>query len=522
MLLEKETLERFGYTEESLSKGSGKKIVISCDYCQVVLETTKGRRTKANEFFDKDACMKCRGKKREDICEKKYGVRNQFQRQEIKEKTKTTSLEKYGTERPMQSDQVKEKSKKTCLERYGVESAMQSQEIKDRHKQVCLDKYGVENVSSLNFVKQKRKQTNLELYGNEYYLSSKHCRDRIKQKYNVDNVFQLDWIKEKIKESNIRKYGVDHLMKSPEHHEARLIKGQKTRIERGQIKVFKSKQIKDWAKETGYSKSRFGVLVKQYGWDQAIRMTPTMSSLEVSMQNILNELGASYKSQIRVDNYVADFVIDDLIIECDGLFWHSEKHKKNNYHVKKRISYIENGFAPLFFRQDEILNKPEVVSSIIRNKLGTNNRIYARKCEIVNLTKQDAKEFLRKNHLMGNGGGDSLGLIHNGEIVSCLQLRNKGELKEISRYCNVLNTSVVGGFTRLIKNEPKLFTFIDLRYGSGSYLEEMGFEKMKFYPSFRWTDGTETFHRMKFPNNTGYENKLYKIWDCGQLRYQRS
>jgi hypothetical protein len=61
-------------------------------------------------------------------------------------------------------------------------------------------------------------------------------------------------------------------------------------------------------------------------------------------------------------------------------------------------------------------------------------------------------------------------------------------------------------------------TFIDLRYGDGDYLQSFGFKELSCHTSFQWTDGLDTFHRMKFKGNSGYEAGLFKIWDCGQRK----
>jgi hypothetical protein len=47
----------------------------------------------------------------------------------------------------------------------------------------------------------------------------------------------------------------------------------------------------------------------------------------------------------------------------------------------------------------------------------------------------------------------------------------------------------------------------------------LGFNYVHIYPSFRWTDGFQTFHRLKFPGNSGYDKDLFKIYDCGQAKY---
>src|SRR5690606_35308286 len=104
---------------------------------------------------------------------------------------------------------------------------------------------------------------------------------------------------------------------------------------------------------------------------------------------------------------------------------------ENNYHQKKRQLYIENGYTPLFFRENEIYNKFDIVKSIINNKLGKSNRVYARKCKVVELDKNYAKEFFNNNHIMENGAGQTKGLEYNGEIVAAIQVKcRKKETQE--------------------------------------------------------------------------------------------
>jgi len=140
--------------------------------------------------------------------------------------------------------------------------------------------------------------------------------------------------------------------------------------------------------------------------------------------------------------------------------------------------------------------------------------------------KKEAKEFFNKNHLMGSGSGNSLGLYYNEELICCMQFRRLRDSEyDISRFCTKLYTSVSGGFSRLLKNFYKMNDissmrcFIDRRYGQGSHLKELGFEKQNCDISFKWTNGVDIFNRMKFPGNTGYDQGLIKIWDCGQVNY---
>ena len=57
---------------------------------------------------------------------KLYGVKNNFQRKEVREKQKQTNLKRYGAENPFQVEQFKEKIRQTNLRLHGVEYPTQS------------------------------------------------------------------------------------------------------------------------------------------------------------------------------------------------------------------------------------------------------------------------------------------------------------------------------------------------------------------------------------------------------------
>lgn len=60
----------------------------------------------------------------------KYGTKNVFQSEEIKDKIKQTNLKKYGVEHPSQDEKIMGKMHKTMIDKYGVKTALQSSEFK--------------------------------------------------------------------------------------------------------------------------------------------------------------------------------------------------------------------------------------------------------------------------------------------------------------------------------------------------------------------------------------------------------
>lgn len=457
----KKTEIEFCYNPTDLMPGSNKKIYIICDYCNHEYMSTPKKRKKSNLFCDKDACEKCRYKKREDVSMARDGVKNSAQRDDVRAKIKESNKNWINSEAFIK------KSKETMLKKYGVEKAMDSDKIKQRLKNTILSKYGVDNI-----------------------------------------------------------------MKFGDIAKAAAKKSIKTKINRGIIKQIDGMTVPSYAKSIGFSRSHFGKLIKKYGVELAISHQKKISSIEKVLTNWLDNINIKYETQVRINGKIADIKINDLIIECDGLYWHSDIFLDDNYHFNKSQQYKQNGYRPLFFRANEIESKLDIVKSIISNALGiNNNKYYARKLTIKEIDYKTAKEFIANNHLMGATSNISLsiGLYDKAELISVIQLkRSKNKDYEISRFCNKLNTSVVGGFSKLInyvhnKYNPDLIsTFIDLRYGTGEYLNKLGFTKISCYKSFSWTNGRDTFHRMKFRGNSGYDHGLYKIWDCGQLKYSKT
>jgi hypothetical protein len=558
MIKDKETIAKYGYNPATLSEGSNKKVIVLCDYCNVVFEKIYKSIAKQRKDINKDCCVNCKYTKREEISILKHGVKNSSQRQDVKKRlcnyriedyadqinqllsenysitaiSKKISIPKTSLNRYLKSLGIdtnckrKEKINKTIKENYGDDY---QKNILEKRKQTNMTKYGYEHSSSSPIIKNKIKENNIKKYGYDHHFKNPKKKtelvEKIRSKYGVDNVFQTSETKEKIKQTNIAKYGYEQATKNPAIKKKII----STMVANGNARIFDGLNCKDWAKKTGYCVSRFNQLVNEHGFEIAKTMykTNNLSSLEQLFMKFLEDENIEYQIHFRVNNYIADFKLpNNILIECDGLYWHSESCRKRKYHLEKQTTYKANGYAGLFFREDELKNKLDIVKSIVLNKLNQSNIIHARKCSIEKLDNSLASEFFNYNHLMGAGRGHCYGLIYKGNIVSAITIKRlKQDHYEISRFCNLNYNSVTGGFSKLIahfiKNHKPLSicTFIDNRYGIGKYLPKLGFNYIHTYPSFRWTDYCNTFHRLKFEGNSGYEHGLCKIWDCGQSKY---
>ncbi|MFW6226257.1 MAG: hypothetical protein ACOC3V_04810, partial [bacterium] len=183
--------------------------------------------------------------------------------------------------------------------------------------------------------------------------------------------------------------------------------------------------------------------------------------------------------------------------------------------------------------------------SIIKTKLGLNERIYARKCELKEIDNQ--REFLDNNHLQGYIPAKiNIGLYYNDELTSLLTFSkprfNKNYDWEMIRFVNKIGYSVIGGFSKLLKYflnnyQGSIITYSDIRLFDGKVYETNGFTQIESSkPSYYYTDYKNRYSRQKFQkhkipnilesfnsNLTEWENMQMngwdRIWDCGNYVY---
>jgi archaellin len=248
-----------------------------------------------------------------------------------------------------------------------------------------------------------------------------------------------------------------------------------------------------------------------------------------------------------------DIVVPDygLAIEYDGLYWHSSNNDLSEYttqHLEKTSNCEEKGLNLLhiFENEWESTQKQQIWKSIIRNKLGKSNKIYARKCEIRKVSNKESVSFLETNHLQGNAPASiRYGLYHDDILVALMTFGksrfNKNVDWELIRYCNSLNTSVVGGASRLFKHFLKnhtgsIISYADRRHSQGGLYQQLGFEfSHNSDPNYYYYENKQPYileSRQKYqkhklhallenfdPDQTEsqnmYKNGYRKIYDCG-------
>lgn len=447
-------------------------------------------------------CSKDIQKKVQETLKSNYNTTNPSHVPSIRRKAEVTTKERFGSECALHNSEVKEKAKLTNMQKYGTEYSCQADSVKEKIK--------MSNKSADEGVKSRIIATNLERFGCKAPLMNKDIQSKAKQtKMERD----LVWTQESLVEffKSHPEYNVVDAVLAPTYDLQSAFKD----IDHGWWHARLTHVVNNKILHPERRKSKGGDIVP--------------SELLHGIQYYNKSLGE--KSSVRPD-YV-DFE-HKLIIEADGLYWHFEKREGNNfkashgvkkdYHYEKRLTYNTLGYKFLAFSEREINEKPEIVSSIIRNKLGkTENKVAARKCELKQLDIQTSNAFFESNHLMGKGSGKTYALMYEGEVVCALRFVQKDTEIHISRFACKNNTSVVGGYSRLLKQlrkfDKSIINFVDCRHGDGKHLEKYGFELVSSSIGFWWTDGYNYFNRRKFLGDSGYTQGFEKYWDYGQLKY---
>lgn len=194
MYLDQETKEKFGHSLDTLSEKSSKEILLECDYCKCVFQTTPKRRLLAHSVVKTDSCNKCKYIKMKEMNRIKYGVDNVFQLESVKEKSRETCLEKYGVEHTCRTPEVINKREKAQQDK--------AEEIREKFKKTCIEKYGVDNPSKVREVREKAEKTTLERFGTKSYLTTEKCKEQYLEKVGSDNIFKTEEFKKKLREKN--------------------------------------------------------------------------------------------------------------------------------------------------------------------------------------------------------------------------------------------------------------------------------------------------------------------------------
>lgn len=461
------------------------------------------------------------------ICEM-YGIQNQrhllkllkeygIQRHTQDENTKMTCMHKYGVESVQRLDEVAKKREQTCLSKYGYTSYLSTKESEEKAKQTIQEKYGVDNVFQLQDIKDKAKETKLRKYGNENFVNHKQSEETKLLRYGDKHYTN----KEKALETIRKKYGTEHVMSVPE--------------------------IKDKVKQTIYE--RYGVDYYCVTDDcRQLLAHHKNSKPNQEFEELLTKEQIKFEKEFHIDHYFYDFKVGNTLIEINpsathNSTWgiHGEAIKKD-YHNTKSMTAKDNGFSCVHIWDWD--NTEKIVNLLLKDR----KRIYARNCEVTQICKTEASEFINQYHLQGDAKASIyIGLKYNGELVSVMTFGkpryNNSYEYELVRYCS--KYSIIGGSQKLFKyfikeySPRNIISYCDLSKFNGNTYIKLGFTLKKVTIGKHWYNLktnqhiTDNLLRQRgfdqlFKTNYGLgtsneelmkEHGFVEVYDSGQATY---
>lgn len=393
-----------------------------------------------------------------------------------------------------------EKRAKTNLEKYGVENQFQRADLFPQIQQLKRDRYGSYNNIQKNLETRILNSGSIEAsYANQQKTYKQTCL----AKYGVTNSAKVKEVRKQIastlKETFIERYGVENYWAMPN------------------------------AKRSNGSKD---------------------SKANVQFKTLLDSNQIKYQTEFLLGGKWYDFKIDNYLVEINPTATHNStwgvyttEGLDRNYHKQKTAIATTNGYQCLHvFDWDDV----EKVIKLLAQK----QRIYARDCEVKEISAADAADFLNKYHLQ-NYAKDKirLGLFYNDCLVSLMTFDkpryNRNYEYELVRYC-VADFKVLGGAEKLFRffiktYSPKsIISYCDLSKFTGKVYEKLNFKlARKSAPAKHWynpktkqhiTDnllrqrGFDQLFKTNYGKGTSNEELMLKagfveIYDCGQATF---
>lgn len=281
--------------------------------------------------------------------------------------------------------------------------------------------------------------------------------------------------------------------------------------------------------------------------------TPSHSKAEIDLLSNIRELNPDLTivSGNRKEIFPLELDIwipkHRIAVEYCGLYWHSEVHKTQDYHLKKLRACQSKGIDLITVFEDEWVQNRDLVLSMIQYRIGKHNkRIHARDCVVKEININDCRGWLEANHMQGAGRSKyKLGAYYQDQLVAVMTFiqgevsRKNTDTWEINRFAVCSGITVPGIASRLFrrfikeKNPSSVISYSDLRWGSGKVYEHLGFVRSHNTVPNYWYFTMPNLTRMhrfslrKQPNEPAHlserelrkEQGYLRIYDCGNTKW---
>lgn len=432
---------------------------------------------------------------------------------------KKSNLSKYGVENVSQLDEVRKK----------ISEANSSEEVRAKRESTCLRRYGTKNVAQNEDVKKKMS----EVMSSEEYLKNRErtCVER----YGFRSPSMNTDVQSKRIQTNMRRYGCYGRKYTASDYASIMVDGSKVNEylafkedpKNYILKNYDSKPtVTQLEQDLGVTNTPIYEILVQHDCRELINHNK--SSMEAQLISFLNSLDSNmliiendrtqikpYELDIYLPQYKIAFECNPASTHNSSKAWLGDEVKSPSYHKMKTDMCEKQGIFLFHIFGYEWNLKNSIIKSMIRNLLGKNKlKIGARSTYIdKNVQYEDCKQFLNENHRQGNTAASiRLGLRRKSDdkLVSVMtfgKIRGTmgtskcliGSNFELSRFCNLCDTSVIGGASKLFKffvenySFDSIISFSDRSHTRGEIYHKLGFiQDSVVAPGYFWTDIYDT------------------------------
>lgn len=413
------------------------------------------------------------------------------------------------------SEDIQRKREETTRSHYGVKYPMQSKGIMQKSIDTCIEKYGTKRATSSDDVKKKIQETNINKYGARSPLA------------NIS-------VREKIENTRVKKFIKDHhnIYINNEYHLGSNDIIYTLDCPHPECNACEDKCF-DIKPRILYDRERWGIEICTKRLPEGANMNIKSTSLEIFVHDLLDKYKINYEKNIRgiIGGQELDVYIPDkrIAIEINGCFWHSAEFKGTKYHVNKYELCDDQNIQLINLWEDWIINKPEIVKSLILSKLGIfEHRIGASRCIVKMIDSKSCNNFLNDNHIQGRSNSQyRYGLYYKGNLMSVMTFGKKragigskniqyGQY-ELIRYCTKVGWQIIGGASRLLAhfikdhNPTSIISWSSNDISNGSLYQTLGFHKVGNIHNSYWyvhKRTKERFHRYTFSKDNLIRKKL--------------
>jgi len=334
--------------------------------------------------------------------------------------------------------------------------------------------------------------------------------DTMLSTYGVKNAGHVPELIEKKEKTMLLKYGVKNFGNTNISDASRLLLEDKEWLMDQHLTQQKSAlQISDELEVSGNTPLNY---MKQHGID--IKRFNS-SGPEHELADFIETLGVvvirntkKVINPLELDIFLPDY---NIALEFNGLYWHSELHKPDDYHLSKTVKCESVGVRLVHIFEDEWRDQKQKCKDTIKHLLHKSEKgIYARHCTVRQVQWKVAKSFLDQYHLLDAGtcGHYRIGAFDpNDNLIGIMVFGHQSNERsdvtavELKRFVtNKKNNPGLGSkmFKYAVTEQQysSVIAFVDRRWFSGLVKDHIGFKKeYTTPPTIWWTNGTIRKHR---------------------------